>query len=402
MAGVTVVAWYPITPSSSLCESLIGYMRKYRMDKETGKATFAIVQAEDEIASLGMVIGARWAGARAMTATVGPGHLADVGVRRAWRTTPRLPAVIFDVQRVGPVDRACRRAPRRATSPLPRLCSHGDTKHILLLPASVEECYDDGACEAFDLAERFQTPVFVMIDLDLGMNNWMSEPFAYPEKPLDRGKVLDAGDAADDSASGAATRTSTATASRTARCRARHAGVLHARLGPQREGAVQRAAGRLRRTTSTGWRASSRRRATHVPAPVIELQRRREGRHHRLRHVALGDRREPRPAPRGTRASRRRTCGCGRIRSRTTSPSSSTRTSASTSSSRTATRRCWACCGWSCRPAQIGKLRSVLHYNGLPIDARTVTDDIRAQESRMALPPETTPGDAIVGAEEAV
>ena len=101
-AGVTVVAWYPITPSSSLPETLISYMRKYRMDKETGKATFAIVQAEDEIAALGMVVGARWAGARAMTSTSGPGHLADVASSRASRTTRSFPAVVFDIQRVGP------------------------------------------------------------------------------------------------------------------------------------------------------------------------------------------------------------------------------------------------------------------------------------------------------------
>jgi 2-oxoglutarate ferredoxin oxidoreductase subunit alpha len=187
MAGVTVVAWYPITPSSSLCESLIGYMRKYRIDKETGKATFAIVQAEDEIASLGMVIGAGWAGARAMTATAGPGislmsEFAGLGYYA------ETPAVIFDVQRVGP---STGLPTRTAQGDLlsTAFLSHGDTKHILLIPSSVEECYEL-AMKAFDLAERFQTPVFVMMDLDLGMNNWMSDGFEYPTKPLDRGKVL--------------------------------------------------------------------------------------------------------------------------------------------------------------------------------------------------------------------
>ena len=101
-AGVTVVAWYPITPSSSLPEALIGYMKKYRVDTATGKATYAIIQAEDEIASIGMVLGAGWAGARAMTSTAGPGHFADERVRRAWRTTPKIPGVVFDIQRVGP------------------------------------------------------------------------------------------------------------------------------------------------------------------------------------------------------------------------------------------------------------------------------------------------------------
>jgi 2-oxoglutarate ferredoxin oxidoreductase subunit alpha len=187
MAGVTVVAWYPITPSSSLCESLIGYMRKYRIDKETGKATFAIVQAEDEIASLGMVIGAGWAGARAMTATAGPGislmsEFAGLGYYA------ETPAVIFDVQRVGP---STGLPTRTAQGDLlsTAFLSHGDTRHVLLIPSSVEECYEL-AMKAFDLAERFQTPVFVMMDLDLGMNNWMSDGFEYPSKPPDRGKVL--------------------------------------------------------------------------------------------------------------------------------------------------------------------------------------------------------------------
>jgi len=189
MAGVTVVAWYPITPSSSLCESLIGYMRKYRIDKATGKATFAIVQAEDEIASLGMVIGAGWAGARAMTATAGPGislmsEFAGLGYYA------EVPAVIFDVQRVGP---STGLPTRTAQGDLltTAFLSHGDTRHILLIPNSVEECYSI-AMQAFDMSERFQTPVFVMMDLDLGMNNWMSDGFKYPDKPIDRGKVLTA------------------------------------------------------------------------------------------------------------------------------------------------------------------------------------------------------------------
>jgi 2-oxoglutarate ferredoxin oxidoreductase subunit alpha len=187
MAGVTVVAWYPITPSSSLCESLIGYMKKYRIDKETGKATFAIVQAEDEIASLGMVIGASWAGARAMTATAGPG-ISLMSEFTGLAYYAETPAVIFDVQRVGP---STGLPTRTAQGDLlsTAFLSHGDTKHILLVPSSVEECYTM-AQEAFELAERFQTPVFVMLDLDLGMNNWMSHAFKYPDKPINRGKLL--------------------------------------------------------------------------------------------------------------------------------------------------------------------------------------------------------------------
>src|SRR6516225_4543872 len=189
MAGVTVVAWYPITPSSSLCESLISYMKTYRIDKATGKATFAIVQAEDEIASLGMVIGASWAGARAMTATAGPGislmsEFAGLGYYA------ETPAVIFDVQRVGP---STGLPTRTAQGDLLQTAflSHGDTKHIMIFPSSAEESYEM-AQDAFDLAEQFQTPVFVMMDLDLGMNNWMSDAFKYPDRPIRRGKLLTA------------------------------------------------------------------------------------------------------------------------------------------------------------------------------------------------------------------
>jgi 2-oxoglutarate ferredoxin oxidoreductase subunit alpha len=189
LAGVTVVAWYPITPSSSLCESLITYMKNYRIDKASGKATFAIVQAEDEIASLGMVIGASWAGARSMTATAGPG-ISLMGEFAGLAYYAETPAVIFDVQRVGP---STGLPTRTAQGDLVQAAflSHGDTKHILLMPASVEECYTM-AMDAFDLAEQLQTPVFVMMDLDLGMNNWMSDGFKYPDKPINRGKLLTA------------------------------------------------------------------------------------------------------------------------------------------------------------------------------------------------------------------
>lgn len=188
MAGVTVVTWYPITPSSSLCEALTEYMRKYRMDKETGKATFAIVQAEDELSALGMAIGAGWAGARSMTATSGPGIslMAEFTGLGYWA---EVPAVIFDIQRAGPSTGLPTRTSQGDILSTAFL-SHGDTKHLMLLPASPGEIYSM-AIDAFDLAERFQTPVFVMSDLDLGMNTWMSDPFPYPASPPDRGKVLD-------------------------------------------------------------------------------------------------------------------------------------------------------------------------------------------------------------------
>ena len=189
MAGVTFVGWYPITPSSSLCESLIDYLKKYRKDPDTGKATYAVVQAEDEIAALGMVIGAGWVGARAMTSTAGPG-LSLMAEFTGLGYYAEVPAVIFDVQRVGPSTGLPTRTAQQDVLAAAVL-SHGDTKHPLLLPASVAECYTM-AMDAFDLAERLQTPVFVLSDLDLGMNNWMAKPFEYPTKPLDRGKRLDA------------------------------------------------------------------------------------------------------------------------------------------------------------------------------------------------------------------
>ena len=186
-AGVTVVTWYPITPSSSLCETLIDLMKRYRIDPETKKATFAIVQAEDELAAIGMVLGAGWAGARAMTSTSGPGiSLMSEFVGLGYYA--EIPAVIFDIQRVGPSTGLPTRTAQGDVLSTAFL-SHGDTKHPMLFPCSVEECYSM-AIEAFDLAEGLQTPVFVMSDLDLGMNNWMADPFPYPEKPMARGKVL--------------------------------------------------------------------------------------------------------------------------------------------------------------------------------------------------------------------
>jgi 2-oxoglutarate ferredoxin oxidoreductase subunit alpha len=185
-AGVTVVTWYPITPSSSLVESLIEYMKEYRIGPD-GKATFAVVQAEDELAAIGMVLGAGWAGARAMTATAGPG-ISLMSEFAGFSYYAEIPAVVWNVQRVGPSTGLPTRTAQGDVLSTAVL-SHGDTKHILLFPASVEECFTM-AGDAFDLAERFQTIVFVMSDLDLGMNNWMSDPFSYPEKPLDRGKVL--------------------------------------------------------------------------------------------------------------------------------------------------------------------------------------------------------------------
>ena len=185
-AGCTVVTWYPITPSSSLVETMIDYMKEYRIGAD-GKATFAIVQAEDELAAIGMVIGAGWAGARSMTATAGPGiSLMSEFAGLAYYV--EVPGVIWDIQRVGPSTGLPTRTSQGDILSTAVL-SHGDTKHIMLIPSSVEECFTM-ATEAFNLAEQFQTLVFVMSDLDLGMNNWMSDPFQYPTTPIQRGKVL--------------------------------------------------------------------------------------------------------------------------------------------------------------------------------------------------------------------
>jgi len=185
-AGCTVLSWYPITPSSSLAESMIEYLKRFRIGPD-GKATFAVVQAEDELAAIGMVIGAGWAGARAMTTTSGPG-ISLMSEFAGLSYYAEIPAVVWDIQRVGPSTGLPTRT-SQADILSTAFLSHGDTKHIMLFPSSPHECFEI-AMEAFNLAEQFQTIVFVMSDLDLGMNNWMSDPFPYPEKPIERGKVL--------------------------------------------------------------------------------------------------------------------------------------------------------------------------------------------------------------------
>lgn len=186
--GVTFVSWYPITPSSSLVESLIGLLEKHRRDPGTGKATFGVVQAEDEIAAIGMVLGAGWAGARSMTATSGPG-ISLMAEFFGYGYYAEIPGVVWDVQRVGPSTGLPTRTAQSDLS-FAYTIGHGDTTFPVLLPGSVTECFEFGG-RAFDFAERLQCPVFVLSDLDLGMNNWMTPPFEYPAQPFDRGKVLD-------------------------------------------------------------------------------------------------------------------------------------------------------------------------------------------------------------------
>ncbi len=192
--GVTFVGWYPITPSTSVVDSLESYLEQMRRDPETGEATYAVVQAEDELAAIGMVIGAGYAGARAMTATSGPG-ISLMAEFVGLGYFAEVPAVIWDIQRVGPSTGLPTRTSQGDVL-FTYYLGHGDTKNVILLPSSLRECFDFGYM-ALDLADTLQTPIFVLSDLDLGMNNWMSEPFEYPAEPIKRGKVLSAADVAE-------------------------------------------------------------------------------------------------------------------------------------------------------------------------------------------------------------
>lgn len=185
--GVSVIAWYPITPSSSLAEAAIDLLQDLRHDPETGKANYAVIQAEDELSAMGMVLGAGWSGARSMTTTSGPG-ISLMAEQAGLSYFAEIPAVIMNVQRMGPSTglptRTCQNDIMKAY-----YLSHGDCKHILLIPGGPEECFQFG-CEIFNFAERFQTLVFLMSDLDIGMNVWLSDAFKQPTCSIDRGPVL--------------------------------------------------------------------------------------------------------------------------------------------------------------------------------------------------------------------
>ena len=188
--GASVVAWYPITPSTSVAEAFERYAEKLRIDRETGERRYAIIQAEDELSAIGIVIGAGWNGARSFTATSGPGiSLMSEFLGLAYFA--EIPAVIFDIQRAGPSTGMPTRT-QQGDLIGAAYASHGDTKHVLLFPSTPKECFDFGA-DALDLADRLQTPVIVMSDLELGMNDNLSEPFDWDDaRRYDRGKVLDA------------------------------------------------------------------------------------------------------------------------------------------------------------------------------------------------------------------
>lgn len=186
--GVSFAAWYPITPASSLADALMEYLPQLRIDKETERATYAIVQAEDELAAVGMAVGAGWCGARAMTSTSGPG-ISLMAEFAGLAFFAEVPLVVWDVQRMGPSTGIPTRT-SQGDIRFVRFLGHGDIKHIILLPGNMRECFEFG-WKAFDIADRLQTPVFILSDLDLGMNLWMSDPFEYPDTPMDHGKILD-------------------------------------------------------------------------------------------------------------------------------------------------------------------------------------------------------------------
>ena len=390
MAGVTVCAWYPITPSSSLPETLIQLMKKYRHDPD-GKATYAIVQAEDEIASIGMVIGAGWAGARAMTSTSGPG-ISLMGEFAGLAYYAEVPGVVFDIQRVGPSTGLPTRTAQGDIFSTATL-SHGDTKQIMLIPASVEECYTM-AMDAFDLAERFQTLVFVMSDLDLAMNTWMSGPFEYPDRAIDRGKVLDAdtlsrigawGRYKDVDGDGIAYRSIPGTDMPPYFTR----GSGHNEKGQysERPDDYVNNMDRLARKFETA--------RAHVPPPIVTDTDGAE-----IGIIAYGT---SHWAVEESRAQLEREFGVrtGYLRLRAYPFTADLaafleRYARIYVVEQNRDAQMLGLMRLECTPAQTARLRSVLHYSGLPIDARSVTDAIEAQEGLK----EHAPARALVSASD--
>ncbi len=376
-AGVTVVTWYPITPSSSLVESLIGYAKRFRHDPETGKASYAIVQAEDELASIGMALGAGWAGARSMTATAGPGiSLMSEFIGLGYYA--EAPAVIYNVERVGPSTGLPTRT-QQGDLLTTAILSHGDTKHPMYFPCSPEECFSM-SIEAFDLAEKFQTPVFVMTDLDLGMNNWMADPFDYPEKPIDRGKVLTAEDLdrlggfaryKDVGGDGVGYRTLPGTKHPAAAYFTRGSGHNEKAQYTEREDDYMNNMDRLAKKFEVM--------RQHVPAPVVQI---RDGAH--IGFVALG-------------TSDYAVCeSCDQLQEEYGIAASYLRLKAYPFTGelldfirrhdrvyvvdQNRDAQLLGLMRLELDAALIAKLRSVRYYGGLPLDARTVTDEIVAQE----------------------
>ena len=267
------VTWYPITPSSSLVETMIGYMRRFRIDPETGKATYAVVQAEDELASIGMAIGAGWAGARSMTSTAGPGiSLMSEFIGLGYYA--EVPGRGLSTSSASARRRACPRAPSRATCSPPR-SSPTATPSTPCSSRPRPRSASRWRIEAFDFAEQFQTPVFVMTDLDLGMNNWMADPFEYPETARSSAARCSTPRISSGSAGSPGTRTWTATASATARCPAPT--IPRRRTSPAAAATTRRRSTPSAKTiTSTTWIGSPHKfemMRKHVPAPARPSRR---------------------------------------------------------------------------------------------------------------------------------
>ena len=378
-AGATVVTWYPITPSSSLVEAMIGYLKRFRIDKETGKATFAVVQAEDELSAVGMVLGAGWAGARSVTSTAGPGiSLMSEFVGLGYYA--EIPGVIFDVQRVGP---STGLPTRTAQGDLisTALLSHGDTKHPMLFPCSPEECFSM-AIEAFDLAEHFQTPVFVMLDLDLGMNNWMADPFEYPTQPIQRGKVLTAEDLErlggfarykDVDGDGVGYRTLPGTNHPLGAYFTRGSGHNDKAQYTEREDDYVKNMDRLSHKFETM--------RSHVPKPVVEYKERAQ-----VGLIAFGTSHHPVEESRDQlRSEYGIETSYLRLRGYPFSQEVSefiNRHQRVYVVEQNRDAQMLGLMRLDYGPEQIGKLRSMHYYGGLPLDARTVTDDISGQEGK--------------------
>ncbi|HTS70149.1 MAG TPA: 2-oxoacid:acceptor oxidoreductase subunit alpha [Terriglobia bacterium] len=377
-AGVTVVTWYPITPSSTVCETLTDYMKRYRVDKETGKATFAIVQAEDELAALGMALGAGWAGARSMTATAGPG-ISLMAEFTGFGYYVEIPAVIFDIQRVGPsTGLPTRTAQGDILSTA--LLSHGDTMHPMYLPSSMTECFTM-AIDAFDLAEELQTPVFVMSDLDLGMNTWMSAPFPYPTRPISRGKVLSAEDVRrlggferykDVDGDGVGYRTLPGTPDRLCGWFARGSGHNEKAIYSERPDVYVNNVDRLAHKFETA--------RLKVPGPVIADSQKLEvgivayGTSHWAVEESLDQLRREQDIDAGY-------CRLRAFPFTREVHDFINRYQRVYVVDQNRDGQMLGLLRLDCSAGQIAKLRSVRHYDGLPIDARSVTDAIVSQEA---------------------
>jgi 2-oxoglutarate ferredoxin oxidoreductase subunit alpha len=377
-AGVTVVTWYPITPSSSLIENLIDYLKEFRVGPD-GKATFAVVQAEDELAAVGMVVGAGWAGARAMTSTSGPGiSLMSEFVGLGYYV--EIPAVIWDIQRVGPSTGLPTRTSQGDVLST-AILSHGDTKHILLFPGSTGECFTM-AQDAFNLAEQFQTPVFVLSDLDLGMNNWMSEPFEYPETPIQRGKVLSKEDLdrlggfaryKDVDGDGIGYRTLPGTEHPKAAYFARGSGHNEYAQYSERPNDYVNNMDRLARKLETA--------RSYVPKPeVVQTGKSEVGIiAYGTSHWALVEARDQLRDEYGVEADY--------LRVRAYPFNHEVHEFVQTHEriyvvDQNRDGQMFTLLKLDIDPRQVTRLRSVLHYNGLPIDARSITDEVISQEGK--------------------